>query len=52
MIHEERIRHLEEEVQRLKQREKTHMHDISIYKEVFTHIKHQFEQLKKELLRK
>jgi predicted nucleic acid-binding Zn-ribbon protein len=52
MTHEERIKHLEAEVQKLKEREKTLMHDLSIYNQVFSQLKLQFEQMKKELLKK
>jgi hypothetical protein len=52
MTPEERIKHLEAEVRQLKEREKILMHDLSIYSQVFIQLKQQFEQMKRELLKK
>ena len=49
---EHRIRKLEEEVDRLKKREESLMHDLEIYKQVFSHLKEQFEKMKKELTKR
>jgi hypothetical protein len=39
---------LEKEIAHLKEKEKKLEHDIAIYREIFSHLKYQFEQMKKE----
>jgi len=52
MDSDERIKSLEAEVTRLKEKEKRLEHDLGVYRQIFSHLKAQFEQLKMELLRK
>lgn len=52
MTPEEKVKHLESEVQKLKEREKTLIHDLSIYKELFEHLNKQFEDMKRELIKR
>jgi hypothetical protein len=47
-----RIKELEAEIDRLKQKEKRFEHDIAIFHQVFDSMKKQFEQMKRELLKK
>ncbi|MEM4267562.1 MAG: hypothetical protein QXK37_01895 [Candidatus Woesearchaeota archaeon] len=47
-----KIRELEEEIKRLKEKEKKLEHDIDIFNQVFHHIKKQFEDMQKEILKK
>ena len=49
MTPEERIRKLEAEVERLREKEKILIHDTQIYKQVFNHLVKQFEDLKRQL---
>ncbi len=46
------IEHLEAEVKRLKEKEKKLEHDLDLYRQIFSHLKQQFENMKKELLGK
>ena len=52
MDSDKKIKHLEDEVSRLKEKEKKLERDLNLYKEIFSHLKHQFEEMKKELLRR
>lgn len=49
---DDRIRQLEAEVKRLKDKEKKLEHDLSIYKQIFAHLRTQFEHMKHELLKR
>jgi chromosome segregation ATPase len=44
-----KVKELEAEIERLRQREKKFEHDIAIFQQVFHHLKQQFEQMKKEI---
>lgn len=44
----ERIKELEEEVKRLREKEKKLEHDLNIYRQIFDHLNSQFEEMKKE----
>jgi len=48
----DKIRQLKEEVKRLKDKEKKLEHDINLYRQIFSHLKNQFDNMKKELLKK
>jgi predicted nucleic acid-binding Zn-ribbon protein len=52
MDSDERIRRLEGEVERLREKEKKLEHDLALYREIFTHLKKQFEEMKRQLLNK
>ncbi len=45
-------KHLEAEIKRLKEKEKKLEHDLDLYRQIFSHLKQQFELMKKELLGK
>ncbi len=47
-----RIKQLEEEVRRLREKEKKLEHDLSLYKQIFQHLHQQFENMKKEILKR
>lgn len=44
----EKIKELEAEVKRLKEKEKKLEHDLGIFRQIFNHLNQQFEELKKE----
>lgn len=46
---DERIKELEAEVERLKQKEKKLEHDVELHRQIFRHMKTQFEEMKKQL---
>ena len=48
----DRIKALEEEVRNLKEKEAKLEHDLGLYRQIFSHLRQQFEQLKRELGRK
>ncbi len=52
MDSDERIKHLEEEVKKLREREKKLEHDLGLYRQIFSHLRQQFEDMKKELLKR
>ncbi|MGM5483184.1 MAG: hypothetical protein ACQESF_06995 [Nanobdellota archaeon] len=45
---DEKIKDLETEVERLKDKEKKLEHDIKIFRQIFDHLNKQFEKIKKE----
>jgi len=51
MASNEKIKHLETEIHRLKAKEKKLEHDLALYRQIFTHLKAQFEQMKQEILK-
>ena len=48
---DKKIKHLEAEVKRLKEKEKKLEHDLTLYNQIFSHLKAQFENMKKELMK-
>jgi len=52
MASDDKIRTLEAEVARLKEKEKKLEHDLSLYKQIFSHLKSQFEDMKRQILNK
>jgi len=52
MDSDERIKSLEKEVERLREKELKLEHDLSIYKDIFAHLKRQFEEMKRQLMKK
>ena len=52
MVSDDKIRHLEAEVTRLKEKEKKLEHDLALYKQIFAHLRSQFEHMKHEILKK
>jgi predicted nuclease with TOPRIM domain len=52
MDSDERIKRLEEEIARLREKEKKLEHDVALYRQIFDHLKAQFEEMKRELLKR
>jgi predicted nucleic acid-binding Zn-ribbon protein len=48
----DRIKQLEQEVARLKEKEVKLEHDLEIYRQIFLHLKVQFEEMKRQLIKK
>jgi len=46
------IKELKSEVARLREKEKKLEHDLQLYRQIFSHLKSQFETMKKELLKR
>jgi hypothetical protein len=52
MDSDERIRHLEAELIRLREKEHKLEHDVALYRQIFDHLRSQFEEMRKELLKR
>ena len=52
MDSDEKIRHLEAQVRSLKEKEKKLEHDLNLYKQIFAHLRSQFEEMKKNILKR
>jgi hypothetical protein len=52
MASDERAKHLEAEIVRLREKEKKLEHDLALYRQIFEHLKAQFDEMKRELTRK
>ncbi len=52
MVSAEKLRQLESEVKRLREKEKKLEHDLALYREIFAHLKSQFEDMKRQILQK
>jgi hypothetical protein len=49
MDSDERIKRLEAEILRLREKEKKLEHDVALYRQIFEHLRNQFEQMKREI---